>query len=78
MDQMQSNNPQQFWRKRNKLGPKKLKKIPMKILVRLKTKKDGRKPYVRQTGVQDPPDFDGAVFNDICATKCECTNVLWC
>ena len=33
LDRLQSNNPQQFWKEINKLGSKKLKKIPVEILL---------------------------------------------
>lgn len=33
LDRLKSNNPQQFWKEINKLGPKKLKKISMEIIL---------------------------------------------
>lgn len=75
---LQTNNPQQFWKEINKLGPRRQQKIPMEVVLSNDTI-ESRKEFVLKKWEQDladlfsgnhiPSIFDDIIFKEACDLK---------
>lgn len=79
LDHLQSNNPQQFWLEINKLGPPRIKKIPMEIILDNGETENKKEVVLGRwekgfgdlfSGSHIPPGFDDTFLKEACAIKC--------